>query len=469
MNITAVTYNFTDGAGQTASGVEVNKNFDDLVKVLNPAHSSGSGGVDGFNIDTSATNQVLVNTNNISITGTYTFSTNPIFNANAILDSYLSSNVMLLDAEQTITGIKTFDEPIEKLKIPILASHPTTTEYNNAIYELSSDGYAYIYKHGTGAIRLDYTDSYSGGAPNTYNGQVVIDENTPAILMIKGETGFTTASLSLIGINFPSYIYTELGQHSHSEGSLALTSGAVSGTTHTHTTNIGHTHSGTFASGTHTHASGNHNHRVDFGTHTHSFSDTTNSTGSHTHNISGNTGYAGVDTGNDGVIDHRHSMNFSSGSEGTHSHTLGGTTGSTDLDIYSSSTNPTSGTPSATGSISSYTGSPVSSNNSSISPTVNTTVIGSTAVAGISGNTLNDVKKEFITTAIKLYITQDISTGWGTPIDSGDLAGLLNINTANGTGDMDIYSYLSEGMNYIKIIDETVKTGGTLIYHCQTV
>jgi len=160
--------------------------------------------------------------------------------------------------------------------------------------------------------------------PINYTGEVVIDSNNSSTLMIKVPTAVSSVKLKLVGGTFPTWNYTELAYHDHG---------------------------GTAASSTHTH----------------SFSDSSTSSAAsataHTHAVSGNTDYEDI---GGAAGNHRHPISFTSGSGGvahTHSTTISGTTG----------------TPSATGSISG---------------------------AGISGYTLNDTAKVNITDAIVLSFSE---------------------------------------------------------------
>ena len=142
-----------------------NDNFADIKTAVNS--------IDENNL--SGTAKILRTDTAQPITGVKTFTANPVFNSAAIADASLSTNVVLKTGSQTITGAKTFDLAVEDLKLPIKSVHPTLIADNNSVYELSSDGQAYIYQHGTGAVRLDQIPgAYSGGAPNTYCGTALL-------------------------------------------------------------------------------------------------------------------------------------------------------------------------------------------------------------------------------------------------------------------------------------------------------
>jgi len=440
------------GPAFTASGSEVMVNFNEVKAVINA--------LDETNVTVAS--KIMVTDRVKTVSAVLTFTANPVFNAAGIADAALSANVPLINANNVFTGDNQFDKAILKLRLPKLGAHPTLVADDNLMYEYTPDGNCYVFKFGTGAIRIDYIGGYTGGALRPYSGMVVIDENSPGRIPFKCDVGFTSVKINLMSKDFPSYIYTELAQHKHGKGTLALTSGTVINSDHTHTTDITHTHVGTFGSAAHTHNSGNH---------THTFAATSgNASANHYHLVSGNTGggtihgHGGIEPGTGNTSSensHTHSVSFNSGPQSsTHAHGVSGTTGAK---------NPTSSAPSATASVSTHSSSPVTSAaNYPTPPSVATTITGDTANAGILGNTLNDTKKTVVTNAIKMYITQDMAN-WGTGWDSGAYAALANINNANGTGEIDITAKCLAGYNYIKIVDETVKTGGTIMYHIETV
>jgi hypothetical protein len=51
--------------------------------------------------------------------------------------------------------------------------------------------------------------------PINYTGEVVIDSNNPATLMIKVPTAVSSVKMKLVGGLFPTWNYTELGYHDH--------------------------------------------------------------------------------------------------------------------------------------------------------------------------------------------------------------------------------------------------------------
>lgn len=147
-------------------------------------------------------------------------------------------------------------------------------------------------------------------APINYTGEVVIDSNNPATLMVKVPTAVTSIKLKLVGGTFPTWNYTELGAH---------------------------THTLTVASSTHTHAIGDHTHYVE-GT-------TGGTSATHTHSFSYSGETAGEAPVASGAGDHSHGLEIS-GNTGNqsadHTHTYGG---------YSNGTTGNTGTPSTTSSI----------------------------------------------------------------------------------------------------------------------
>jgi len=448
------THTFADGVGPafTASGSEVMVDFNEVKAVINA--------LDEANI--AAGSKIMVTDRVKTVSAVITFGANPVFNAGGIADTALTANVPLKNANNTFTGDNQFDKAILKLRLPKLAAHPTLIADDNLIYEYTPDGNCYVYKHGTGAVRVDYIGGYTGGALRPYAGMNVCDENSPIMIPIKCDVGFTSVKINLIGKDFPSYIYTELPQHKHGKGTLALADGIVKDVTHTHSTDIGHTHGGTFGSATHTHSVANH---------THTFTATVgNASANHYHLVSGNTqagtlhNHGGIEPGTsntDGEASHTHPVSFNSGNQSaTHNHSVSGTTNARGLNTE---------VPSATAGVSSYVGSKTSgAANYGVAPNVSTAISGDTANAGILGNTLNDTKKQNVTNAIKIYITQDMAN-WGTGWDSGTYGALANINNANGTGEIDITAKCLAGFNYIKIVDETAKKGGTIMWHIDSV
>jgi hypothetical protein len=461
--LTAWNYTFADGIGSAyvASGAEVMSDFNQVKNILNA--------LDETNI--TAASKVLCTDRVKTVSAILTFSANPVFNAAGIADASLTSNVPLKNAANTMSGNNTFSgdntftKPVLGFIPPTLVAHPSTAGDDGKVYLYS--GGLYIYKHGTGAVSLDYNGAYTGGAVKSYSGEITIDPGSPAIIMIKTDSTITTAKMKLVGFEFPTYPYTELGQHSHAVGTLALTSGAVSGTTHTHSTTMGsHTHAGAFGSSTHTHAGASHRHTWGQTTDTGAATATSHR---HTVSLSGNTGDTGIDEGST-ALSHSHTVSLSgnSGYESTaHTHGI-------DVGGYSGyeGTGAT-GAPSLTTSVSSTDlGAIASGNNSAISPTVGTAVSGTTDNAGVSGGSISSAQKVNMDTALQVYITSNLAA-WGTVKDSGTAgwSSLANILAASGgTDEIDISSYLAtSSFNYIKVVEPTAAKGGRLAYHIEIV
>jgi hypothetical protein len=239
--------------------------------------------------------------------------------------------------------------------------------------------------------------------PINYTGEVVVDSNNPATIMIKVPTAVSSVKIKLLGGTFPTWNYTELAAHNHG-GQL-------------------------FPSTTHTHTVPNHNH---------SFSDTVTSGAAsatnHTHLVSGNTGSTGVDQGNEGPESHTHTVSITSQNGGvahTHSVSVSGNTG----DAGTGAT----GKPSATTAIQS---------------------------AGITGYTLNDTAKTTLTDAITLGFSTDNSTwttkGKSTYASLADINNTTGTNEIDITTRLTPNMF-----NYIKISEPTAKKGGKIAYHIE--
>lgn len=467
-------YTFQDGVGApyVASGVQVMANLDQIKNVVD-------GNIEESNVKTAS--KIMCTDRAKTITAVYTFGAgaNPVFQAGAILDAYLTSNVPLKDAantfsgNNTFSGSNTFNQAIEGLKPPTLAVHPSTAGDDGKVYIYSGDSQLYIYKHGTGPVQLDYT---GGGVPPgtvmSYNGEITIDDGTPAIFMIKTTSGFTSAKLKMTAFPFPTYPYTELPAHTHAVGTLALSSGAISGLNHTHNVVMGtHTHLGSFGNSAHTHTISTHRHALSLSTgagsaHNHAQQGTiasANQSADHSHQY--DSGSSGSDWTSGVSANHTHNVTLSgnTGNESSHTHSISG------YSAYSGDL--TSGAPSATSSVTSTDlGTIVSQNPNTWSPSVGTALSGFTGSNGISGGSLNDTQKVNVDTAIQVYISSS-PTSWGTAKDSGTpgWSSLANILAASGgTSEIDISSYLTPStFYYIKVVEPTAKKGGRIAYHVE--
>lgn len=239
-------------------------------------------------------------------------------------------------------------------------------------------------------------------APINYTGEVVIDCNNPATIMVKIPSVVTSVKMKLVGGTFPSWNYTELPAHDHG-GQL-------------------------FASTTHTHTGPSHRHTGP--SHTHAYGTLAVAAGG-SHNHGGTTGNTHM--GTELLAGHTHTIS----TQATHTHSVSGTTdnGGTENTGYQGT--GATGTPSAT------------------------TAIQST---GITGYTLNDTAKTTLTDAITLGFSTDNST-WTTKGKS-TYASLADINNTTGTNEIDITTRMTVGtFNYIKFSDATAKKGGKIMYH----
>lgn len=503
--VTSFPWTFADG--QSAENVIHGSRLMDNYNTLKAAVNS----IDETQVD--PTSDIMLKSEDETITGTKTFDTNPVFNSAGISDAALSSNIMRKDSggsgtEDIVSGYKQFTRPIKKLQIPTNAS-PDTTE--GAIYVRGGKVYAY---RGSAEVSLEEQPGEYTGTVGTYSGVQPIDQNTEVVFMAKAGSSINHAYLKCFGYNFPAWAYTELGAHTHGAGSLALASGAVNNSSHTHDTVVGsHTHSGTFADSTHTHsvsatsgAGSSHTHTGP--SHTHSVSGTSGAGSSHTHDMFGGSVSVGggsahthsvTDSGHSHAIDtdaeglsgatenattgislanessHNHAITGFVKSESSHTHSFsatsgaGGTGNTGSESSHTHSVSATSGAPSATASVSSTNvGTKTSGTPTwSVAPSVATTISGTSASAGYlpSGKTLNATaaKTVFTDSLLQVYISQD-PTSWG----SAKTFSTTDLFTA-GTSEQDMVSeFTSAGIWFIRFKLNTVaEVGGTLGWHLQ--
>ena len=151
-----------------------------------------------------------------------------------------------------------------------------------------------------------------------FSGSEILDDNNDIIFTVEAPAGVTSAEMHLLGLNFPSWPYTELPEHAHDAGHIH--SHTASGNTDNRDLST-HSHSDTFANaatalGSHNHTGvtpnggdtatedlGSHGHtqngsvsNADLGTHYHWFSDTSN-TGAPSASGTWATDVTGVDGG----------------------------------------------------------------------------------------------------------------------------------------------------------------------------
>lgn len=420
--------------------------------------------LDENNISTSSL--VMVSDRNHTVSGVLTFTTAPVFSGCVIPDAGLSTNIPRLDGantfagNNTFSGTNTFNNAITGFRFPTLGVHPAQIAANDGLVYRYTDNKYYVYNHATTSYdQVNYTGAYTGGAIRSYNGQLDTDETNAIILIFKCDAGWGNANLFLKCSPFSTYHYTELPRHQHGasedDGDLALASGTLLNITHTHITNIpSHTHGGTFSGVAHIHSELGHVHAAG--------SLATQSDGSHLHTDSGVTG---VDGPADDTGSHSHTFSVTTNTVAGHTHNISGTVASSIVTteahsvIYNASVEST-----VIGDQTS--GDPTWDN----PPAVATALSGDTDSAGISGGTLNDTLKEYVQDTIQVWISQNPATSWGTIRDKNDgaLANLVNINTVNGTGDMDISGWCATGTNYIKIKTPGPKKGGRMSYHLET-
>lgn len=125
-------------------------------------------------------------------------------------------------------------------------------------------------------------------AMNVYHGMHPIDQANDIILMVKTPSPLVTATIKLLGLNFPSYFYTEYAARSLSGSYTANTTidhthtGSVSGTTGNNSNNHTHEYLKDQAGGPYQTGNNSVNH-------THSFTDsftTSNNSATHKHGLS---------------------------------------------------------------------------------------------------------------------------------------------------------------------------------------
>jgi hypothetical protein len=449
-------YVFADGIGvpYVASGVRVMSDLDQIKTILN--------NLDELNIATAS--KVLCTDRAKTVSAIITFSANPVFNAGGIADAALTANIPKKNAantmsgDNTFSGLNTFSQAIQSFKPPTLVAHPSVVGDDGKVYIYS--GGLYIYKHGTGPVSLDYNGAYTGGALKSYCGELIIDNNTPGYIMVKTDASITSAILKLFATNFPSWVYTELPAHTHAVGSLALTSGLVTGLEHTHNVVMGsHTHAGSFGTSTHIHTEIQHRHSINFGTFA------TASGGSHSHTFSGSAGNTGDGDAASGVVNHHHGFT-PAGTVSTDS----GHTHNVTVDGYTAYETPAIGTASASASVSSADLGTIVSAVASFSgtPIVGTGITGSTASKGMTGGgTINEtLLKAQLDTNIQVNISATRAV-WGATYDKGSAgwSSLANIYGNTGSDAIDISSYLSPATYYfIKISEPTANMGGKISY-----
>ena len=466
----------------------LNKNFDELYKMFDPAQY----GISEDNIAPNA--KILISnrnyTGNSKITGLYEFAQCPIFPNNSIPDSYLSTNVAFKNQQNVFTAQQSFQANVNfnlnqllAFRVEIVSQLPQGSSSRLGQIVFNSTDNKFYGWNGTEWKQLDYTGQYTGGTVRSYSTEGTVDTTTSIKIYFKTEGNNPTVKIVLKGEKFPARYYTELGQHSHSFSSPA----------HTHTiTDPGHTHSTTI--GSHDHGT------TQFAreTHTHSFGTTSQSTGSHNHSYSGSTGiqshnhyhgfsgttqgalglhyHTGVEAGGDQTssVDLLHTHNFSGDTTGisnNHTHGFSGNTSS--AGTHAHWVEGTTGTSSANQQIPpADLGTKVSSSSTTGISAQATEIQGTIGNAGLNGGTLSTKVKDWANN-LRVYIdnteiTNNIlnAKGWQ---KIGDGTSTHPFHT-NGTGELNISSWLtfSPGLHVLRIEEPELNSGCQVMIHIET-
>lgn len=444
---------FSNGTGPAniIDAPQVNANFAAVATVLN-------GKIEKDNVKSGAA--ICLNDTEMVIAAAWTFSSNPVFNAAAILDSYLTSNVPLKNGANTFAALQTFNagtdhnlEQAKNFKVEYVAGLPAwNSSYKGRLLLDTNTNQNYV-GGPSGFIRIDYVGGYTGGAISRYAEMGIVDDNDGFKLYFKTE-GTPTVKIAIKGEPFPKRFYTELPYHTH----------VFSGNAHNHAiTDGGHYH--TTVLGLHGHGS------VEFGL------------GTHTHGISGSTG--------DNSVNHVHGGNTLEGSQPNHSHPMVTTgaeeTGSAGADAVTISgategvsANHThgislsSGGPSASQSVPDENlGTPDTDSKATGISINNATAGGTNGYAGVDiGLSLSATQKLYgksLTVKIDATnITSNIltDTGWAA---IGDGTGTHAFHTA-GTGELDASGYMTfdPGLHILEILEPETGYGCSLLVHLET-
>ena len=446
---------FQNGTGEIniIDAAQVNANFSAISTVLN-------GNIEKDNIKVGS--KICINDVNMTISEVWTFSTNPVFNAGGIADSYLTANIPKKDAANTFTALQTFNAGIDLEKtgaknfnLELVASLPEWVAADKGrLLFCTGDNHGYI-GGSSGWIRLDYIGDYTGGAISRYADSGVVDDNNAYKFYFKTEGDTPTVKIAIKGENFPTRFYTELPYHTHIFTGINHDHG-ITDSGHYHTTSIGsHGHGST------QYALGNHNHYLS-GT-------TENTSLSHTHSVS-------IQTSDDGAHSHSdvESGTGDTSTEPNHHHSVSGNTGGWSIpNLHHHDFDSTTYTCDQKQAVESANLGDKNSNSKTTGITVNNAQAGGTnAHAGVNGGTVSTAQKLYakqLTVKINdTNVTADIktATGWG---DIGDGTGSHALHTA-GTGELDASSWLtySPGLHILEIIEPEAGFGSSLLVHIET-
>jgi len=436
------------GAGNIIDATQMNSNFSAVVTVLN-------GNLEKNNVKTGSS--ICLDDTVMTISAAWVFSTNPVFNAGAIADNYLTSNIPKKDAanvfaaqQEFAAGINLDRQQAQNFVCEKVASLPggTSQDIGRIVY-CTGDNKFYGW-NGTAWQQIDYTGGYTGGAVRGYSATLDLDNGNSSKLWFKTEGASPTVKIALMGLMFPKRFYTELGYHNH-----GITDG-------------GHAHN----------AAGAHNHHVDLGSHTHSG---TFGSSSHTHNVSGTTGSESSHTHGGGTYSTgtsathvHHSVQIGSdetGASGAHSHTnFVGSSGAGSA--HSHTFSDTSDGPSATASVSSTDLGGVYSAYTNPGPT-DSAITGITInAAGINAGTLSASQKQYADSLTVSIDGTDVTaailsaTGWS---QIGDGTATHDFHVS-GTGEMNASAWKSyaAGFHVIEITEPTTDRGCRIMIHIET-
>lgn len=510
---------FANGTGEinVIDAPKMNANFAACVTVLN-------GNIEADNVKTGSA--IAIKNITQSVSAVWTFTANPVFNAGAIADAALSSNIPKKNAVNIFTAMQGFPAGID-LNLTQAINHicervtglpAWDVSYKGRILYNNTDNKFYGANDSTW-VDLGYVGGYTGGTVRSYANQGITDDWDQYYSLFKTEGVTPTVKIFIRGDTFPRRFYTELPYHTH----------VFTGTAHTHTiTDPGHYHGITLGShghgelqfglSTHVHSiTGNtggdgisHTHVATLaGTaastaiwHTHTFSETSGAQSvTHTHSgttlgIANSTAHThdgvvagGAETDSDGI--HTHGVTGSTGNASVgHTHSVSGTTsnenpahthsvsvtGTTDAGgvWHSHTISFSSGTPSSSAAVSSadlgdkytyYVYSGVTA--------VNTASGGTNSYAGIYiGGEIGTIQKLYghhlVVKIDGTDVTSNIlsSTGWSYIGDGTDAHAF---HTA-GTGEMDASAWKSytAGFHTLEIIEPTNDYGCSLRVHIET-
>jgi hypothetical protein len=433
-------------------------------------------GIDADNLKTGTT--ICVKNVVATISAIWTFTSNPVFNAEAISDAALSSNIPKKNAANTFSALQTLSAGIDLQKTQALGfiaeklgSLPggTSADIGRVVY-CTGDNKYYGW-NGTSWVELSYVGGYTGGAIRSYTGGGLVDDADSQKLWFKTEGASPTVKVTLKGEPYPKRFYLELPYHTH----------AFTGTAHVHPiTDPNHYHAvvlgshghGTqqYALDTHTHGlSGNtgncsqHHHDLDLSSGAQSVT--------HTHLVSGSTEEKKIQDTEDNLTSL--SMSFQSGNASVgHTHAI---TGETVLaGIHNHSISLTSGAPSASAAVASQDLGSKNSDSKATGITIqDQTAGGNNAYAGVNiGGTLASVQKLYGKSLVVKIDGTDVTsnvlsaTGWGA---IGDGTGGHAFHTA-GTGEMNASAWksYSAGFHTIEIVEGQAGYGCSLLIHIET-